>query len=401
MNTPARPSGGSSRSYHTAVSQHDDRQPSSSSASSQPRSRPMIPSPPSHAQSFSARQQQQQQQHQSPDVQQSQYQQALRLRAGATSSTDVRSASTNDGSHQMQPQQRQIQPVTQFPQQVISSSVTTYDQKSLSQKSESSSGGKLSSVAVPVQTASAIQARKATLAKRLRINLVLLLAWYLVTDSRFYAYGARYVVRSVPEARLVIIWLMHRALPLLFLYNASEAFVRIRWAPVTEKPVTAVQTKSSVPSRHTNSSPINSKTTPFTPSIHKSSPLTRSSAAILPSPGTSSRPVDFSPSGSKSESTRDYHATATPPRFFRADNGSNESPTASLRRALLAEHSVGDASGTQLFTSWQQADNLSQSSSMAPLLKDYNDPRIKAYLVRHEHGPCEWISHYLGRLIAY
>ena len=39
---------------------------------------------------------------------------------------------------------------------------------------------------MPVNRKLAIEARRTELAKRLRMNLVLLLAWYLVTDSRLY-----------------------------------------------------------------------------------------------------------------------------------------------------------------------------------------------------------------------
>lgn len=39
---------------------------------------------------------------------------------------------------------------------------------------------------VPVNMRLAVEARKAVMAKRLRVNLLLLLAWYLITDSRLY-----------------------------------------------------------------------------------------------------------------------------------------------------------------------------------------------------------------------
>lgn len=41
--------------------------------------------------------------------------------------------------------------------------------------------------AVPVDPKLALEARRATMAKALRVNLVMLLAWYLITDSRLYA----------------------------------------------------------------------------------------------------------------------------------------------------------------------------------------------------------------------
>jgi hypothetical protein len=42
---------------------------------------------------------------------------------------------------------------------------------------------------VPVNSRMAIEARKAVMAKRLRVNLVLLLVWYIVTESRLYKYA--------------------------------------------------------------------------------------------------------------------------------------------------------------------------------------------------------------------
>lgn len=39
---------------------------------------------------------------------------------------------------------------------------------------------------VPVNLRMAVEARKTIMAKRLRVNLVLLLAWYIVTESRLY-----------------------------------------------------------------------------------------------------------------------------------------------------------------------------------------------------------------------
>lgn len=65
------------------------------------------------------------------------------------------------------------------------------DGSSSSSSLSSSSGQKrgasrLATSTVPVDPVKALEARKAVMAKRLRVNLVLLLAWYLVTDSRLY-----------------------------------------------------------------------------------------------------------------------------------------------------------------------------------------------------------------------
>lgn len=160
----------------------------------------VFPSPPSHRLTFPQGQQQQQQQEPQYQVQQSQLSHSTQHSAnnnastvatGPASSNLPRSTSAPNllpapSTSRTSPQQRQV---TTFAQQSNSQVVT-------SSLSQAKNGPKqtpqkpLSSTkfdTVPVDPKLALEARRATMAKALRVNLVMLLAWYLITDSRAYA----------------------------------------------------------------------------------------------------------------------------------------------------------------------------------------------------------------------
>lgn len=159
----------------------------------------VFPSPPSHRLTFPQGQQQQQQQEPHYQVQRSQLSHSTQHSANNNASSVATAASSNlprstsapnllpaPSTSRTSPQQRQV---TTFAQQsnsqVVTSSLSQAKNgpKQTPQKPLSSS--KFDTV--PVDPKLALEARRATMAKALRVNLVMLLAWYLITDSRAYA----------------------------------------------------------------------------------------------------------------------------------------------------------------------------------------------------------------------
>lgn len=205
-----------------------------------------------------------------------------------------------------------------------------------------------------------------------------------------------------------------RILPLLLLYNASEAFLRIRWANSLEEapkgievPVGAARksgsTTTSTASPQTGQqSSTPSRSMPITIATYKSSPKTRpSSYALSSSSGLSSSPLKGSTDSTRPHQTNgsaslppSSAAQSTPPRFFRGDLGSSESPTAALRRALLEsagpnhqstpQYGVG-SNGTIPATSTIWTSNPHNSTPV----KQHTSPRVQAYRTRHESLACE------------
>lgn len=406
METPQRPGGGRPQS-----SQSNDQYASVSAASARTRPR-MAPTPPSQKQTF-VRQPSQHQQSQRP-----QESQAVIQRDGQTASTSAQASSSRGAEQnqtpvrmnehtnakqasqqlQRQPQDAQKQlesrsqgreaPILPF-KQVISSSLSSFTH------SQTQSPVKRAApfAVAPVNPAAALTARKNVLAKRLRINLICLLAWYLITDSRLYLYSARQLIRAVPETRRVIVWLIHRILPALLAYNAVEAFAGIKWAPVSEKPATtvAVSAAAAAPAVTSAAAGTPIRTTNLIRSIHKSSPLTRPSTNMLPSPSLA-RVATASPQQGVSQSQHS-DSTATPPRLIRPDSSSNESPTAALRRALLADATANRTSPVRQGTSPGKvigsAEPLPSSGNPSFAHQDSPNPRVQAYFARHNTTACE------------
>jgi hypothetical protein len=160
-----------------------------------------FPSPPSHRLTFTPGEQQQQQQPQPYHVQQ--YAQPSQSSVASSSAAAPTNASTSSlprstsapnilpapGTARTSQQHKQMM---MFGQQQLSSrqSVTSsleqakQGSKQTPQKPTSSSRFDT----VPVDPKLAMEARRATMAKALRVNLVMLLVWYLITDSRLYSY---------------------------------------------------------------------------------------------------------------------------------------------------------------------------------------------------------------------
>lgn len=140
----------------------------------------VFPSPPAYRTSFggvqsSSQQQNEPQQQSYPAQSSSSYQpeQQSSLARSSSAPNLLPAPSTAAGNRQVSqsssPSQQRPQPTQNATQSPRRSALTT------------------SAVApVPVNRKLAIEARRTELAKRLRVNLVLLLAWYLVTDSRLY-----------------------------------------------------------------------------------------------------------------------------------------------------------------------------------------------------------------------
>ena len=406
METPQRPGGGRPHS-----SQSNDQYASVSAASARTRPR-MAPTPPSQKQTF-VRQPSQHQQSQRP-----QESQAVIQRDGQSASTSAQAPSSrgaeqnetparkNEDSNakqanqqlQRQPQDAQKQsesrpqgreaPISPF-KQVISSSLSSFT------PSQTQSPVKRAApfAVAPVNPTAALTARKNVLAKRLRINLICLLAWYLITDSRLYLYSARHLIRTLPETRRVIVWLVHRILPALLAYNAIEAFARIKWAPISEKPATtvAVSAAAAAPAVTSAAAGTPIRTTNLIRSIHKSSPLTRPSTNMLPSPSLA-RIAPASTQQDTSQSQQPDNA-ATPPRLFRPDSIINESPTAALRRALLADATTNRTSPARQSMSPGKisggADALTSSAIPPFAHQDSPNPRVQAYFARHNTTACK------------
>ncbi|CAD6568258.1 MAG: hypothetical protein CYPHOPRED_002455 [Cyphobasidiales sp. Tagirdzhanova-0007] len=252
---------------------------------------------------------------------------------------------------------------------------------------------------VPINTKLAMEARKATMAKRLRVNLVLLLSWYLITDSRLYGYGARELVFLYPLSKMVLVWFIDRLLPLLFLYNASEAFLRIRWVDYADRPasnVTIPLAPAQQPltaSRPTASATTPSRVTPISIATYKSSPKTRPSVGAVPSPSLTAKTYLPATTAMAADPGRAPPPAAVTAQFrmFRAALGSKESPTAALRRSLLTSANTPPASPHSTTTLAGIVSSPIRSMNSSPLLanasaptSDFMGPRVQAYWARHE-----------------
>lgn len=213
-------------------------------------------------------------------------------------------------------------------------------------------------------------------------------------------YLARELVYTYPVTRTPLIWLIDRILPLLFLYNASGAFLRVRWAnlvedvpstvaipvPTTQQPASSNNASSS--SSTSVSTPI--RINPISSATYKSSPKTRPSPAAAPSPRLtrSSALPNNTPSST--------HNISTPPKFFNPSEGTGESPTAALRRSLLASANANQMAGTDSPFGSSGRNTTSMPSGMSTSLfgaspsRDVPSPRVQAYRARHEPVACEF-----------
>ncbi|KAK9899157.1 hypothetical protein P389DRAFT_209163 [Cystobasidium minutum MCA 4210] len=361
----------------------------------------VFPSPPSYRLTFPQGQQQQPQQeyqyqHQPQQSQVSQaHQGSSNVGAVNTSSTSPqlpRSTSAPNllpapGTSRTSPQQRQV---TAFGHQNTSQLVTSSlsqakaGPKQTPQKPLSSSNFET----VPVDPKLALEARRATMAKALRVNLAMLLAWYLITDSRLYAYGAGRLVTAYPSLRAPIVWVIGRILPTLFLYNAAEAFLAVRSSRIPDS--SSATAKVPIP---TQAQPVQvSQSLSYRPSLpistgtHKSSPKTRPSTNMLPSPAMPERRLQTSNStqGTPVNMPPPSHK-ASPGQMFRPENSVSESPTSALRRALLATADKSDAQASpSRFIPSSSSMPAGLSALQGSPVKDKAGPRVQAYWARNE-----------------
>lgn len=205
----------------------------------------------------------------------------------------------------------------------------------------------------------------------------------------------RELVHAYPPAQTPLIWLADRLLPLLFLYNASEAFLRIRWAVRIEDTsstlsvaVPTTQQPASTSAGANASTPV--RVTPISSATYRSSPKTRPSPASV----AINRLSRNSSGGSPLRPSESAPPTSTPPRFFSPSEGTGESPTAALRRSLLASASwsagATDSQGQQTGTS--HPSGLNTSLYGASPNRDSASPRVVAYKARHEPIACTFQS---------
>lgn len=197
---------------------------------------------------------------------------------------------------------------------------------------------------------------------------------------------------------------LDRLLPLVFLYNASEAIFRIKWATSIDLPAST----AAIPLRPAQqplatSSPSSFSTTPsqmkpISTATYKSSPKTRPSAGILPSPSITTRTQPPTSNADHKQpapppTLTNNSITTTPSRLFRPDYGLNESPTAALRRSLLAtagtppgqfQSSTDSSSYRSYRVGPPPSEFYNQSSGVGDTFaRDSANPRMEAYWVRH------------------
>lgn len=162
----------------------------------------VFPSPPSHRLTFTAGQQQQQQQH-PQQYQVQQYAQVSQNMVASSSAAAPSNSSTSSltrstsapnilpapgTARTSSPQHKQMMMFgsSQSSSQAVTSSLEQAKQGSKQTPQKPISISKFDTV--PVDPKLAMEARRATMAKALRVNLVMLLVWYLITDSRLYSY---------------------------------------------------------------------------------------------------------------------------------------------------------------------------------------------------------------------
>jgi hypothetical protein len=184
-----------------------------------------------------------------------------------------------------------------------------------------------------------------------------------------------------------------RLLPCLFLYNSVEAFFAVRssklletTSPTAKIPI-PLQAQPVQPNRNGSYRP----SLPISTGTYKSSPKTRPSTNMLPSPSmperrlplnnTNATPVKLPP-----------HKSSSPGQMFRPENSTSESPTSALRRALLAS-----SGKTSVDSQGSPAHFVPSSSSMPSGLsalagspsKERASPRVQAYWARSEVSACK------------
>lgn len=141
----------------------------------------VFPSPPATKSAFSPTQSQQ------PPQQQPQLQQSSSSSYAAPSSSFQSSMTRSTSAPNLLPG-----PSTSSSSQRQLSQNQTQSQSLQKQQNTPQKPKRQTVAPVPVNSRMAVEARKTVMAKRLRVNLVLLLAWYIVTGSRLYKCALRY-----------------------------------------------------------------------------------------------------------------------------------------------------------------------------------------------------------------
>lgn len=133
---------------------------------------------------------------------------------------------------------------------------------------------------------------------------------------------------------------------------------------------------------------------PISTGTYKSSPKTRPSANMLPSPSMPDRRI---PSSNPQATPIQLppHKTSSPGQMFRPENSTSESPTSALRRALLASSGKANVDG-QTSPSRFVPSSSSMPSGLSGLAgspsKDRASPRVQAYWARNEVSACTLYS---------
>ena len=139
----------------------------------------VFPSPPATKTAFNPAQTQQQQQPQNQQQQQQPLQQSQQSSSSSYAGPSFQSSMT-----------RSTSAPNLLPGPSTSSSqnrqVSQYQSSERQQETPQKKPLRQKVAPVPVNSRMAVEARKTIMAKRLRVNLVLLLAWYIVTESRLY-----------------------------------------------------------------------------------------------------------------------------------------------------------------------------------------------------------------------
>jgi hypothetical protein len=130
---------------------------------------------------------------------------------------------------------------------------------------------------------------------------------------------------------------------------------------------------------------------PISTGTYKSSPKTRPTTNMLPSPSMPERRLPRSDNSQGTPVKLPPHKSSSPGQMFRPENSVSESPTSALRRALLA--SSGQASvDSQGSPSRFVPSSSSMPSGLSALAgspaRERASPRVQAYWARNEVSAC-------------